>query len=367
VRRVSIAAPTLGGNERKYVLECLDTTWISSHGRFIEAFERSFADLCGVRFAIATNNGTTALHLALVALGIRPGDEVIVPTVTYIATANAVTYCGATPVLVDVLPGTLNLDPSAVERAITERTKAIIPVHLYGQPADLGAIGAIAERAGLHVVEDAAEAHGARIGDSVVGSFGTAAMFSFFGNKIVTTGEGGMVLTDDEALADRLRLYRGQGMDPHRRYWFPVIGYNYRMTNIQAAIGLAQVERIDKALARRAEAATWYDELLEAAGQPVLRPAVDPGTTRVDWMYNVFLEEGGDRERAAVMARLDEHGIETRPVFIPLHQLPPYRADGFPVADDWAARGISLPMHEGLEREDVEAVVASLVVALGSR
>ena len=251
MNRIMVAEPTLGGNERKYVLDCLDTNWISSNGKYIGMLESAFAEFCGSKHAIACNNGTTSLHLALVAMGLEPGDEVIIPTVTYIATANCVRYCHATPVLVDVEPGTLNVDPAAIEKAITPKTKGIIPVHLYGYPADMDAINAIAQRHGLFVLEDAAEAHGATIGGRRVGSMGTAASFSFFGNKIVTTGEGGMLTTDDDDLAARMRLLRGQGMDPKRRYWFPVVGYNYRMTNIQAAIGLGQMERVSEKLAKR--------------------------------------------------------------------------------------------------------------------
>ena len=240
MNRIFVAQPKMAGNERMYVLDCLDTNWISSNGKYIAAFEEAFAKYCGAKHAIAANNGTTALHLALVALDLKPGDEVIIPTVTYIATANAVRYCGATPVLVDVCADTMNINPADIERKITPKTRGIIPVHLYGHPADMDAVNRIATKHGLWVVEDAAEAHGAEVNGKKVGTLGTCATFSFFGNKIITTGEGGMVTTDDDELAAKLRLYRGQGMDPNRRYWFPVVGFNYRMTNIQAAIGLAQ-------------------------------------------------------------------------------------------------------------------------------
>ena len=244
--RIAVAAPTLNGNEKRYVLECLETTWISSIGRFITEFERGFARFCGVEHAIAVSNGTNALHLALVALGVTSGDEVIVPSLTYVATANAVTYCGAKPVLVDCDPRTLNIDPAAIAGKITAHTKGIIPVHLYGHPADMDPIISVAREHGLFVLEDAAEAHGAEYKGRRVGGLGNCAAFSFFGNKIMTTGEGGMVTTNDSALAAKLRLYRGQGLDPGRRYWHPVIGYNYRMTNIAAALGLAQLEQVDE-------------------------------------------------------------------------------------------------------------------------
>jgi len=300
-----------------------------------------------------------------VALNLQPGDEVIVPTVTYIATANAVRYCGAVPVLADVCADTMNIDPADIERRITPRTRGIIPVHLYGHPADMDALDAIAKRHGLWVLEDAAEAHGAEIGGRRVGAIGDCAIFSFFGNKIVTTGEGGMVTTNDDELAKRLRLYRGQGVDPERRYWFPVVGYNYRMTNIQAAIGLAQMETVDAALAERRALARLYDEALAPMRNALLLPSERPGAHHVFWMYTVFLREGGEARRDAVMKALDADGIETRPVFYPMHVLPPYReSNAYPVADEWAQRGINLPTHQFLTPSDVGRIAASLERAL---
>jgi len=367
LNRISIAQPRLAGNERKYVLDCLDTNWISSIGKYIGAFEHSFASFCGVKNAIAANNGTTALHLALVALDLKPGDEVIIPTVTYIATANAVRYCGATPVLVDVCAHTMNIDPAQIEHRITPRTKGIIPVHLYGHPADMTRINEIADRHRLWVVEDAAEAHGAEVRGRKVGGLGTCATFSFFGNKIITTGEGGMITTDDDALAAKLRLFRGQGMDPKRRYWFPVVGYNYRMTNIQAAIGLAQMETIDQALADRNTLATWYDAALKPLQDQVVLPRQDDWAKQVYWMYNIFLRGGDEHRRDAVMRQLDDAGIETRPVFYPMHVLPPYKEDtSYPVADEWAQRGINLPTHRELSQADVARIAKSLAAALAS-
>lgn len=363
--RISVAQPTLGGNEREYVLDCLDSNWISSNGKYIGQFEAAFAAFCGVKHAIATNNGTTALHLALVGMDLQPGDEVIIPTVTYIATANAVRYCGATPVLVDVVPGTMNIDASDIERKITARTRGIIAVHLYGHPADMDAVNAVAAKHDLWVVEDAAEAHGAEVGGRRVGSLGTCATFSFFGNKIITTGEGGMITTDDDALADKLRLFRGQGMDPKRRYWFEVVGYNYRMTNIAAAIGTAQMETVDTALSDRQRLAGWYNDALAGLKEVLVLPEEAPWAKQVFWMYNVFLAQGGERERDAVMAALDKLDIETRPVFYPMHVLPPYLEDAaYPVADLWAARGINLPTHQSMTREDVQRVASALRGAL---
>lgn len=365
MNRIFVAQPKMAGNERKYVLDCLDTNWISSNGKYIGAFEEVFAKFCGAKYAIAANNGTTALHLALVALGLKPGDEVIIPTVTYIATANAVRYCGATPVLVDVCADTMNIDPADIERKITPKTRGIIPVHLYGHPADMDAVNRIASKYGLWVVEDAAEAHGAEVNGKKVGTLGTCATFSFFGNKIITTGEGGMITTDDHELATRLRLYRGQGMDPNRRYWFPVIGYNYRMTNIQAAIGLAQMEGIETALADRERLAGWYDAELSDLIEQIVLPAQATWAKQVYWMYNIFLRHGNENRRDQVMRDLDDMGIETRPVFYPMHVLPPYQeATSYPVADLWSQRGINLPTHQDLTRDDVERIARSLREAL---
>ena len=362
---IHIASPDLSGNEKLYVNECLDSTWISSVGHFITDFERAFAELCGARHAIATNNGTTALHLALAALGVGPGDEVIVPVLTYIATANAVRYCGAEPVFVDVEADTMNMDPRLFEAAITDRTRAVIPVDLYGHPADMTAISEIALRHGVVVLEDAAEAHGAELDGRRVGSFGRATAFSFFGNKILTTGEGGAVTTDDDALAARLRLLRGQGMDPDRRYWFTDVGFNYRMTNIAAAIGLAQLERFEESLSRRDSIARQYDELL-ADVPGVMLPQARPGTRRVNWLYTVTVDLGTSAERDALIAQLAEDGIETRPVFHPLHHLPPYLMPdaSFPVADALGASGISLPTHLGLTEADVASVCEAFVTRL---
>lgn len=368
MNRISLAQPNLTGNERKYVLDCLDTSWISSIGKYIAAFEERFADYCGVRHAIATNNGTTALHLAMVGLGLEPGDEVLVPTLTYIATANAVRYCGATPVLVDVCPATLNIDPALLEQRITPKTRGVIPVHLYGHPAEMDLITETISSHGLWSVEDAAEAHGAEVRGRKVGSIGTCSTFSFFGNKIITTGEGGMVTTNDDELAQRLRLLRGQGMDPERRYWFPIVGYNYRMTNIQAAIGLAQMETLDVALEFRTQLAKWYDEALAPLADQICTLTEQPWAKRVVWMYNVFLKTGGHTERDQVMARLDEMGIETRPLFYPMHVLPPYlEQTEYPVADSWSSRGITLPTHQGLTRDDVQRIADSLESVLSRR
>ena len=254
-RAIPVAEPALVGREKEFVLDCIDSTWISSTGLYIGRFEAGFAEFCGVEHAITCANGTVALHLALLALGIGPGDEVICPTLTYVAAANSVVYCGATPVLVDAEAATWNLDPAAVEAAVTPRTKAILVVHLYGHPADMDAIRRIADAHDLRVVEDAAEALGARHRGRRVGSLSDVATFSFYGNKVITTGEGGMVVTDDATLAETVRLLRGQGQDPTQRYRFPVVGYNYRLTNVACAIGCAQLEKVEWHVGRRRQIA----------------------------------------------------------------------------------------------------------------
>jgi perosamine synthetase len=364
--RISVAQPCLNGNEKVYVARCLDSTWISAIGEYLLAFEREFARYCGAKYAVATCNGTTALHLALVALGIGPGDSVIVPTLTYVATANAVGYCGATPILVDCVEHTYNIDPAQIEAKIRPDTKAIIVVHLYGHPVDMDPILEIARRRNLIVVEDAAEAHGAEYKGRRVGNLGRCGVFSFFGNKIITTGEGGMIVTDDEALASKMRIIGGQGQDPKRRYWFPMVGYNYRMTNVAAAIGLAQLERIDEALATRARLSEWYREALAPLDDVIERPATEDWARHAFWMYTVKLRSGGEPERDKLMAALNADGIETRPVFYPMHLLPMYEApsEAYPVATRCALRGLNLPTHAFVTREDVDRIARSLRAAL---
>jgi perosamine synthetase len=362
-RRIPVAAPALVGREREYVLDCIDSTWISSSGKYLTRFESEFAEFCGVRHAISCCNGTVAVHLALLAQGVGPGDEVIVPTLTYVATANPVVYCGAQPVFVDAEPRTWNMDPERVAEAITPRTRGIVVVHLYGHPVDMDPILQLAEAHGLWVIEDAAEAHGATYRGRIAGSMGSLATFSFYGNKIITTGEGGMVVCDDDELAATVRQLHGQGQAPDRRYWFPMVGFNYRMTNIEAAIGLAQLERIDWHLSRRREIVGWYREELGGEEGIELSPEA-PWAQSAFWIVCAVLDEQRFGGRDEVMAALDGAGIETRPFFYPLHTLPMYsrtnEANSFPVADDLARRGINLPSSAMLTRQDVAYVCKRL-------
>jgi perosamine synthetase len=359
-----VAAPSLGPLERRYLHAAYASGWISSMGEYLARFEEGFAKFCGVRHAIALSNGTVALHLAYVAAGIGPGDEVIVPTLTFAATASMVKLCGARPVFVDSRLSDWCLDPAAVERAIGPKTKAVVAVHIYGQPAAMTELADICRRRNVLLLEDAAEAHGAKVGRKVVGSLGKIGTFSFYGNKILTTGEGGAVTTDDDALAERMRMLKDHAMDPDRRYWHLEAGYNYRMTNLQAAIGVAQLERIEDLIARRRRLYDWYREDLD--GVVALNPRVR-GTNPVYWMASALLPEGV--ESAAVRASMKSEGVDSRPFFEPLHEMPPYRrdrrvgADGgrsLPAAAELSRRGINLPSGPDLRRADVRRAAAAL-------
>ena len=362
--KIPVAAPSLIGNEKKYVNDCMESGWISSAGKYIELFENQFAEFCGVKHAIACCNGTVALHLALVALGVEQGDEVIVPTLTFVATPNSVAYCGATPVFVDSESETWNLDAELIESKITARTKGIIAVHLYGQPAAMSGLKEIARRHNIFLLEDAAEAHGATYDGKTIGSVGDAAAFSFYANKIITTGEGGMVVTDDDALAERARLLRGQGMDPNRRYWHPVIGYNYRMMNLPAAIGLAQLEQVNTQLEARRRVAELYKERLQNI--PGIRLQAEQSRTRhVYWMFSIVLEPEFWSERDTVIEKLSEENIETRPLFYPAHSFPSYiksvGEEKFPIAEKLSADGLSLPTWAELTGNEIDYVCRALL------
>jgi perosamine synthetase len=350
--------PYFTGKEREYVLDCIDSTWISSKGKYIAEFEGRFARYLGIDHALSVSNGTVAIHLALAALGIGPGDEVLVPTLTYIASANAVTYTGAKAVFVDSDPDYWQIDVEDARRKITSRTKAIMPVHLYGHACDMGAVMALAREHKLLVVEDCAEAIGTKYGGQLVGTFGDIGSFSFFGNKTITTGEGGMVITKDRALADRIARLKGQGLAKDREYWHNIIGYNYRMTNICAAIGAAQMEEIGSVLARKRALATSYNKAL--GGLPLQLHREQQGTTHSYWMVSILLDDA--KHRDALRAHLRAVGVETRPLFYPIHQMEMYLRLGekYPVADDLATRGINLPSYPDLTDEQVREIAASI-------
>jgi perosamine synthetase len=361
--QIPVYRPDLSGNERAYVLDCMDSTWISSIGSYIGRFEDAVRDFTGSRHAIAVCNGTVALHLAFHCLGLGPGDEVIVPSFTYIASVNTIAQTGATPVFCESRASDWLMDAEDVERRITPRTKAIVPVHLYGAACDMPILRALADRHGLMIVEDCAEALGTTIDGRHVGTWSEAATFSFFGNKTVTTGEGGMVTTNDDAIAGRLRQAKGQGQSLTRRYWHEVLGFNYRMTNIAAAIGTAQMERVQRILARKAEIAAGYRARLGNAG--VTFQNTMHGVVGSEWLVSLLLPSGRDRE--AVMSAMAQAGVETRPVFFPAHHMPMYRSDNrLPVAEDIAARGISLPSFPMLTETELDRVADTLVTTLGT-
>ena len=364
--RIPVAAPDLAEEEERNVLAALRSTWISSTGSFLNEFEAEFARLCDTDGALAVCNGTVALHLALLGLDVRPGDEILVPSLTYIATANAVRYVGAEPVFVDVDPMTWCIDPELLEASITRKTKGIIAVHLYGHPADMDAINHIAAVHGLWVVEDAAEAHFACYKGRPTGGLGDLGTFSFYGNKIITSGEGGAVTVKDKHLELRLRTLRGQGMDPNRRYYFPVTGYNFRLTNLAAALLCGQLARRDSILEARERVFSAYEEML--AGIPGIR--FQPTATwakRAPWLFSILVDarEFG-RTRDELGALLSEMGIDTRPFFIALHRLPPFRLESrarnenLPHTDALSQSGINLPTFSALTDTQLEYITSSI-------
>lgn len=360
--RISIAMPVFNGNEKKYLNECIDTGWVSANGRFIDEFQRKFAEFCGTKYALACSNGTVTLHLALLALGVGPGDEVIMPSFTYIATANAVKYCGAIPVFVDNEADTWNVDPAKIESAISSKTKAIIPVHIYGLPANMSEIMKISQKYSIPVIEDAAEAHGAMWQGKKVGSIGTIGSFSFFGNKIITSGEGGMLVTNDEELYERMKFLRSQGVDPKKRYWHLELAYNYRMTNMQAAVGLAQLENINWHMNERQRVADLYKKHLKGMEDYIIIQNVPALATHSYWMFTVELTDKVKISRDEVMARMEGFNIEMRPAFYPMHIMPPYHNADLQLrnAEKIGSRGINLPTHSLLDEGHVEYIVEAL-------
>ena len=360
---IPISRPSIGAREAELVLDAVRSGWVSSIGEYVDRLEDDFAKFCGVKYAIAVSNGTTGLHLALAVLGIGPGDEVIVPDLTFVATANAVAYVGATPVLADVDPDSLCIDPASVESKVTARTRAILPVHLYGHPADMDELNRIAANSNLLVVEDAAEAHGAEYKSKRVGGLSDCAVFSFYGNKIVTTGEGGVLTTNSDGIAARARHLRDHAMSKERRYWHDQIGFNFRMTNLQAALGVAQMERIGEFIARRAQIVDWYATLLDLNENVRLNREKDWAKS-VYWMACLevdWFDEGG-RER--FMLALRRKGIDTRPYFCTLSSMPMYAQEPLPVARRKAITGLNLPCFSELTHSDVTRIAREVNSAL---
>jgi perosamine synthetase len=354
---IPIMEPWLDEEETARVVDCLKSGWISSQGKYIPEFEEAFAAFCGSRYGVATSNGTTALHLALLTLGIGPGDEVIVPALSFIATANVVVYTGARPVFADVDEETWTLDPDQLPALINERTKAVIPVHLYGHPAHMEPILAVARRHGLWVIEDAAEAHGAEYRGKKVGALGDMGCFSFYGNKIISTGEGGMLVTDNPEWAEKARILRDHGMSRKKKYWHPVIGYNFRMTNLQAAIGLGQMQKLQRLIEIKRDLADRYRKGLD--GREGLRIQGEaPWAKSVFWLFSLVFGSARGKTRDELIAYLSRFGVETRPVFYPIPEMPPYGGAGnFPKAVAISREGISLPSGYRLKPEEQQRII----------
>jgi perosamine synthetase len=352
---IPISQPSIGSREKELVLDALDSGWVSSIGKYIDEFQQKFARFCGSQYALTVSSGTTGLHLALASLGIGPGDEVVVPDLTFVATANAVAYTGAVPVLADVDPDTLCLDVVSVESLISQKTKAIMPVHLYGHPAEMDALNALADAHGIVVIEDAAEAHGAEYKGRRVGGLGKCAVFSFYGNKVITTGEGGMLTTNDPELYQRAKLLRDHAMSPQKRYFHEERGFNYRMTNLQAALGLAQLERIDDFLERRTEIMNWYHLEIRTTDQIRLNRVKDWAKSAV-WVVCLEVDWFDERKRDAFMQALKARGVDSRPYFSTLSSMPMYRQPQLPVSAKKAQVGLNLPCAYALTKSDVRRI-----------
>jgi perosamine synthetase len=350
--------PTLSGNEKKYVMECIDSTWISSKGKFITKFEEAFSSFLNIKYSASVSNGTVALHVALLALGIGPGDEVIVPSFTYIASVNAVFYTGATPVFVDSLNDTWQMDPADIKRKITPMTKAVMAVHIYGHPCAMDEILNICKQHNLYMVEDTAEAFGSKYKNKFAGSFGDISTFSFFGNKTITTGEGGMVSTNSKELCNKVFHLKGQGLAKGKEYYHDVIGYNYRMTNICAALGCAQLERANEIILKKRQIAEWYKEFLVDLSLALHQESEN--TFHTFWMITILLDEADHRDRLREFLKKNE--VETRPTFYPVHKMPMYNKTGvvLPVAESLGKRGINLPSYPELNKNDVEYISSKI-------
>jgi perosamine synthetase len=364
---IPVNRPLLDGNEKKYLDECIDTGWISSEGPFVKTLESRFSRLMGCQYGVAVCNGSLAIDLALAGLKIGPGDEVIIPSFTIISCAAAVVRAGAVPVVVDSDADTWNIDPDLIASKVTGRTRAIMPVHIYGLPADMDAVNEIARRHSLSVIEDAAEQHGQTYNGRPVGSLGDVATVSFYPNKHVTTGEGGMVVTNDAALAERCRRLRNLCFDAERRYIHDELGWNMRMSNVQAAIGVAQLERIGDSLRKKRQIGAWYHE--HVRGHPLLQLPLQR-TSYADnlyWVFGVVLDERAPFDAREAIARLRAKGVDARHFFWPMHEQPALRKLGYfadercPVAERIARRGLFLPSGIGTTRDEVEQSAKALM------
>jgi len=347
-----VAIPNLNGNEFKYLSDAFLSSWISSKGKYIDAFESKFSSFSDCEFGVSVSNGTVALHLALISLGIGKGDEVIIPNLTFAATINAVLHCGAKPVIVDIEEESWTIDPKLIEQSLSPNTKAIIVVHLYGQPCDMDSIMKISNKYNIKIIEDCAEAHGAKYSGRKVGSFGDIGCFSFYGNKVITTGEGGMCTTNNEMLYHKMRKLRDHGMSSERRYWHDIVGYNYRLTNLQASIGLAQLERIDEILKNRKN----YEEAYYSKLQNIFIFQTNlKYRNRITWLVSVLVNKNMNRDE--IINNLSELGIDARPFFYPLNEMEIYKKfskNPTPVSQKISYRGLNLPTYESLKSiEDI--------------
>ncbi len=364
-RHIPIAGPSITDLEVAYIAEAARTGWHQDYLKYINLFEEKFGAHAGRKHALATSSGTGALHLAYAALGVGEGDEVIVPNITWIASIDPALHMGAVPVFADIEPDTWCLDPNDIERRITPRTKVILAVHLYGHMADMDAILRIAEKHGLKVLEDAAQAVGAVYHGRPAGSFGDVSAVSFTGTKTMVTGEGGMLLTNDAALYRRAAHLNDHCQDPEKRFWNEGLGYKYKMSNIEAACGLAQLERLGELIAKKRQIFSWYNDRLGAVPQLQLN-SERAGTTNAYWMTTVIVDRGCGMEKAELMSRLAERGIQTRPFFYPLSELPPLKSDAdTPVSTGLSPRAINLPSAHDLTEDDMDYVCSALLNILG--
>lgn len=363
---IPVNQPRLDGNERRYLMECLDSGWISSEGPFVARFERGYANRVGRRHAISVSSGTAALDAALLAFGLQPGDEVILPAFTIICCASAILRAGAIPVLVDCDPNTWNMDVDQVRAKITPRTKLIMAVHIYGLPVDMEPLLSLAQERGIRVVEDAAEAIGLKYRGRECGSFGAISCLSFYANKHVTTGEGGMILTDDDALAERCARYRNLCFAPPRRFVHDELGWNYRMCNLQAAVGLAQLEKLDAAIALKRRMGALYQDLLRGAKGVALPVDRTANAENVYWVFGVVLGDDVPMDATEAARRLAERGVQTRPFFWSLHEQPVFKRMGlftgerYPVSERLARRGFYLPSGLAITEDQIRASARAL-------
>jgi perosamine synthetase len=363
---VPVNEPLLDGNEKKYLCECIDTGWISSEGPYIKKLETDFSAVVKRQHGVAVSSGSAALDIAIAALGIGAGDEVIMPSFTIISCASSVVRAGAAPVLVDSDATTWNMDVRQIETKITPRTKAIMVVHTYGLPVEMDAVLALAQKHNLKVIEDAAEMHGQTHNGRACGNFGDISIFSFYPNKHITTGEGGMLVTDDAALAEKCRGYRNLCFQPQRRFVHEELGWNYRMTNMQAALGVAQLERLDEFVAKKRRIGARYHELL--AGIPGIElPLAKTGYAKnIYWVFGLVLKESVPFDADEAMRRLGKLQIGTRPFFWPMHEQPVFQKLGlfknesYPVAERMARRGFYLPSGLALTEAQQRQAAAAL-------